>query len=210
MRRRRRAPRHTQKHPFGRLRDAVLRAFVLVRCAGGFAYAGYDLHGLRMCGFDWSGGGNFFRYGCRGYPPVPFAQGPLEVLSSGLARRIARDTAIRRFVRHAVRHAKGGGRAAEDVLLGVWVSHLRALEPQREVTYANVDLNDLADLHCGGNQNQLMSTPPRRKQIVVHRLKTAATHAYVWDVLSCATEHTRDKCARRVCKGRGHGACADA
>ena len=92
----------------------------------------------------------------------------------------------------------------------MWVSHLHALDPQqRPVTYAAVDLNDLADLHCGGNRNQLMSTEPRREQLLVHRLKTAVTHAYVWDVLACNVEHTRALCAARVCRGRGQGACAD-
>ena len=178
---------------------------------GGFAHAGYDTSNLRMCGFDWGGGGgNFRRYGCVGYPAVPFAQGPLEVVSANLARRIARDPAISAFVGHARAHGGSGGRAAEDVLLGVWVSHVRAVDPREEVKYVAVELNSLADLHCGGNVNQLMSTPPSRAQLLVHRLKTPQTTAYVWDVLACRVEHTRDLCARRVCRGRGGGACADA
>ena len=176
---------------------------------GGFAHAGYDMSNLRMCGFDWGGGGgNFRRYGCVGYPAVPFAQGPLEVVSANLARRIARDPAISAFVAHARTHGGSGGRAAEDVLLGVWVSHVRAVEPREEVKYVAVELNSLADLHCGGNVNQLMSTAPSRAQLLVHRLKTPQTTAYVWDVLSCRVEHTRDLCARRVCRGKGGGACA--
>ena len=57
------------------------------------------------------GGGNFRRYGCVGYPAVPFAQGPLEVVSANLARRIARDPAISAFVAHARTHGGSGGRA---------------------------------------------------------------------------------------------------
>lgn len=175
---------------------------------GGFAYAGYDLDRLTMCGFDWQGGGNFRRYGCRGFPAVPFAQGPLEALSMDLVRRIATSRAIARFVGHAARHGGGGGRCEEDVLLGVWIAHLQAKEPGLEVNYRAVDLNDLADLHCGGNRNQLMSTVPRREQLVVHRLKSAGGMAYVWDVLSCGIEHDRAVCNDRACKGEGANACA--
>ena len=77
---------------------------------------------------------------------------------------------------------------AEDVLLGVWVAHLKAeaararrqdggalpsvASTAKDVHHLSLDLNDLADLHCGGNRNQLMSTVPRREQLLVHRLKT--------------------------------------
>ena len=186
---------------------------------GGFAYAGYSTRAFRMCGFDWSeGGGNYKRYGCDKvagmYPPVPFAQGPFELLSMGLIQRITADKAIADFVSRAKTHGGGGGRAAEDVLLGVWVSHVMAAsassDADDEVVHAAVDLNSLADLHCGGNKNQLMSTPPSRDQLLVHRLKTPETTAYVWEVLSCQIEHTRRACRDRACKGKGTGACADA
>ena len=87
---------------------------------------------------------------------------------------------------------------------------MAAVSLDARVVYAAVDLNSLADLHCGGNKNMLMSTPPSRHQLLVHRLKTPETTAYVWDVLSCAIEHSRELCAQRACRGRGGGACADA
>ena len=189
---------------------ATLRAWGHLRHTylGGFAYAGYDLTRLKMCGFDWSGGGNFRRYGCRGYPAVPFAQGPLEAVSVGLARKIAHDAAIRALVEHATQWGGGGGRCEEDVLLGIWVAHLQARHPELGITHLALDLNDLADLHCGGNKNMLMSTPPRRSQLLVHRLKDTGGTEYVWDVLTCRVEHTQQLCKQRACRGQGNGACA--
>ena len=57
---------------------------------------------------------------------------------------------------------------------------------------------------------QLMSTPPSRDQLLVHRLKTPESTRYVWEVLSCEREHVREECKRRACAGKGAGACADA
>ena len=54
----------------------------------------------------------------------------------------------------------------------------------------------------------LMSTPPSRDQLVVHRLKTPASTEYVWDVLACRIEHSRNECTSRACAGKGAGACA--
>ena len=189
---------------------ATLHAWRHVRMAylGGFAHAGYSLNNLRMCGFDWQGDANFHRYHCDGYPPVPFAQGPLEMITTALARRLARDPAISSFVEHAQAWGGGGGRCEEDVLLGVWVSHLRQRYPHLNIAHLSVDLNDLADLHCGGNKNMLMSTPPRRHQLLVHRLKGFGATRYVWDVLTCQVDHTMEVCEKRACRGGGHSACA--
>lgn len=68
--------------------------------------------------------------------------------------------------------------------------------------------SSLADLHCGGNKNMLMSTPPRREQLLVHRLKSVEGTSYVWDVMRCKVDHTRAACERRACRGEGAGACA--
>ena len=78
---------------------------------------------------------------------MPFAQGPLEVVSVDLARQIAHSRAISRFVERAWRQGGGGGRCEEDVLLGVWVAHLRAKQiSSGEINYLSVDLNECVRL----------------------------------------------------------------
>ena len=169
---------------------------------GSFAYSGVDLFGLKVCGFSWSGARNYEEYGCRShsYRPFPFASGPLELLSSELVRSIAWCADIHRFVYDAAAHISGL-RTDEDVLLGLWVSHLAGtLARHSRVTYANIDTEDdphrFHDLACEGDRGDQGSLyqAPSQSALVVHRIKTPALMRYVWRVLRQCAKHNVRMC----------------
>ena len=98
---------------------------------GSVAYAGYNAKTFTKCGFSWGfnpkrfNASAFVRYGCQksgAHAPVPFVNGPLQVLSAALARHIGTDAAVAEFARRAgaarIDPAKYGYDRHEDVALG--------------------------------------------------------------------------------------------
>lgn len=147
----------------------------------------------RGCGITWNGPQDVALRCARGpgsYPATPFATGPLEVLSAGLARRVADDAHIARFVHRAARTFYGG-RTDEDVLLGVWVRHLQA-SSGLQVTYASPALGRLHDIHCLSHTG--IYRIPKPSDIVVHRLFSPQRLQYVWTILQGCAAHNRRTC----------------
>ena len=132
---------------------------------GSFQWAGlrHDADGVRLkgCGHSWQGP-DAAQQSCSlehgGYPGSPFASGPLELVSADLVRRLATDAPIARFVALATRRWSAG-QTDEDVLLGVWISHLQASTPGLSVAYANAG-SRLGDLHCRSEKGMYQVTPP--------------------------------------------------
>ena len=111
---------------------------------GSMAYTGYDPSIWKLCGWSWQPHGvNYRKERCarRGaYPPFPFMNGVLELLSAPLVQYVARSAEVGAFVGRAeravqARIAAGWGmslkrgqrgprvwRQNEDVALGYWLS----------------------------------------------------------------------------------------
>ena len=67
-----------------------------LRCVGPLFYGqmvwcGFNPSTFKQCGWSWSGGGNFHKYGCAKagfHPAMPYALGALEVLSTDVAKQL--------------------------------------------------------------------------------------------------------------------------
>ena len=74
---------------------------------GNLAYSGYDPSIWRKCGFSWQPDGHSYQRdscgACGAYPPFPFMNGLLELLSAPLVRHVAASAEIRHFVERAHR-----------------------------------------------------------------------------------------------------------
>ena len=178
------------------LADLVTRRRTPFLYYGSFQWAGlrFDANHsrLRACGFSWQGP-HVAKVRCSleqgGYPGSPFASGPLELVSADLARRLATDAPIARFVARATRRW-AAGRTDEDVLLGVWIAHLQASTPGLHITYANAAGPRLGDLHCRSEEG--MYQVPRTSSILSHRVGSSARLNYAWRVMrGCAAHNVR-------------------
>ena len=160
---------------------------------GKFMWAGLKLsQGGGGCGFDWGGDASArARCPADSYPATPYAVGPIELLSVDLARRIADDERIKRFVRHAASYWFGG-RSDEDVLVGTWVNHVQARSPDLQVTFASLGNFRSGDMHCSSKEG--MYQVPRTSTILLHRVGQRQRLEYVWSVFSGCAKHNRSKC----------------
>ena len=180
------------------LADLVTRRRTPFLYYGSFQWAGLRFNAnhsrLRACGFSWQGP-HVAKARCSleqgGYPGSPFASGPLELVSADLARRLATDAPIARFVALATRRW-AAGRTDEDVLLGVWIAHLQASTPGLRVTYANPASARLGDLHCRSEEG--MYQVPRTWSILSHRVGSLARLNYAWRVMRGCAAHNVKTC----------------
>ena len=180
------------------LADLVTRRRTPFLYYGSFQWAGLRFNAnhsrLRACGFSWQGP-HVAKARCSleqgSYPGSPFASGPLELVSADLARRLATDAPIARFVALATRRW-AAGRTDEDVLLGVWIAHLQASTPGLRITYASPASARLGDLHCRSEEG--MYQVPRTWSILSHRVGSLARLNYAWRVMRGCAAHNVKTC----------------
>lgn len=181
------------------------------------AWMGYNPSSLTGCGFSWEGVGPYLQYGCYlhgHHPPIPFANGAIELLSSHLVHAIAASPRVAEFAIHAAaseasQQVEGGGgggrmrRAAatvgsedgrrrergtphEDVYLGFWLS--RFPSPPRYVR------GTVHNMGCEvGTHHVLTRRADPQTTVVVHGVKAAA-HQYLWELLHDGREHDTSTC----------------
>lgn len=192
---------------------------------GHLAFTGYNPAVWRMCGWSWQPyGANYAREECAAngaYPPFPFMNGALELLSTPLVRYIATEPRVLDFVgraERAIASRKAAGfsmtsyaradkgprvwRQNEDIALGFWLSRAE-LAGQFNVTWVRV--NDRAiNMACISTKG--MYQRPRDDSVIVHFLKKPAGVRYVWGLLHDRVAHTSDNCTRYVwydnCEGQ--------
>lgn len=172
---------------------------------GAFAFSGYDSRRLANCGFSWFGPAAYARYGCRergAHPPVPFALGQLQVLSSPLVRALAASDAVNAFASTAEARAhemfRLGNDGFEDTVLGLLLA--RAVEPSLPLAAAlgtaghetarasphaivRVNIGSRAWHNLGCMSLTGMFRQPSRSSMVVHGVRSSSAMAYVHRLL---------------------------
>lgn len=157
------------------------RTLAPLRCVprlyyGAIAFTGYQPKGFMNCGFAWSGGGAYAKYGCArsgAHPPFPFALGQLQVLSASLVASLAASQDAAEFA--AAAEGALDTLANEDSALGFMISMLPG------VAYVGMAKRSWHNLGC--IQENGMYRAPHNGSIVVHRVQTAAGLRYVSRVL---------------------------
>lgn len=155
-------------------------------CFGPLAHAGYSPSLFRMCGWSWQRSiGSWRRQKCaqRGFsPPHPFPLGALQLLSRNLVTALGTSEAVRQFAAAADANVELRKRESnEDVAIGYWIATLAA-DPTHPLNVSYSNINDRAP-NLGCFRNAGLYRNPTRSHIVVHRIKGAAGHGYVWKVL---------------------------
>ena len=187
---------------------------------GNLAYSGYDPSIWRKCGFSWQDDGIAFRRErcaeCGAYPPFPFMNGLLELLSAPLVRYVATSPEVRHFVERAhdgceARRLAGWDVSAdalkkrgdpgprcwnrqEDMVLGFWLARA---ERRGLFRVAWVKINDRsANMGCLSTKG--MYQRPRQDVISVHNLKVRGGLDYLYGLLHDGVPHSGENCTRWV------------
>ena len=183
---------------------------------GSMGYTGYDPSIWKMCGWSWQPrGGNYRKERCArkgAYPPFPFMNGVLELLSAPLVRYVATSAQVREFVERANRaidsrraagwemSLKRGQRGPrvwrqnEDVALGFWLSRA---ERRQVFNVTWVRINDRAmNMACISTKG--MYQRPREDTISIHFLKRPGGSEYLWGHLHDHLPHSAQNCTRWV------------
>jgi hypothetical protein len=187
---------------------------------GNMAYSGYDPSIWRKCGFSWQPDGNNYRRDrcaeCGAYPPFPFMNGLLELLSAPLVRYVATSPEVRHFVERAqagcdARRAAGWEVSAaalkrrgdpgprcwnrqEDMVLGFWLARA---ERRGAFRVAWVRINDRSS-NIGCLSTKGMYQRPRGDAISVHNLKLRGGLEYLYGLLHDGVPHAGENCTRWV------------
>jgi hypothetical protein len=188
---------------------------------GSIGFTGYDPSIWKLCGWSWqTHGANYRKNQCAdhgAYPPFPFMNGVLELLSAPLVRYVATSPDVFAFVTRAERAVearkaagwgmslKGGQRGPrvwrqnEDVALGFWLSRA---ERRGLFNVTWVRINDRAmNMACISTKG--MYQRPRNDTISVHFLKRPGGLEYIWGLLHDGVPHSPQNCSRWV----WHDAC---
>jgi len=183
---------------------------------GSMGYTGYDPSIWKLCGWSWQpGGANYRKERCAAkgaYPPFPFMNGALELLSAPIVRYVGTSPEVAAFVTRAeagvkARLAAGWGmslkkgqrgprvwRQNEDVALGFWVSRAER-KGLFNVTW--VRTNDRAiNMACISTKG--MYQRPRNDTISIHFLKRPGGSQYLWGLLHDQVPHSAENCTRWV------------
>lgn len=187
---------------------------------GNLAYSGYDPSIWRKCGFSWTAdGANYRRDGCArcgAYPPFPFMNGLLELLSAPLVRYVATAPEVRHFVERAqagvaARLAAGWAVSSaalkqkgdpgprvwnrqEDMVVGFWLARA---ERRGQFRVAWVRINDRSG-NVGCLSTKGMYQRPRADVISVHNLKLRGGLDYLYGLLHDGVAHSGENCTRWV------------
>ena len=161
---------------------------------GTIAFSGYSPSNYGKCAFSWSPKHSPYRkYLCaeRGFhPPVPFATGPLQVLTSPLVDELARFDAVATFCARAEATLHlGTWDKSEDTALGWWLHHLPASEP---ITFVGADKRWAHNLGCYKSKN--VYKPPSNASMLVHFLKKPLAFQYMWETLRERRPHDAARC----------------
>ena len=187
---------------------------------GNMAYSGYDPSIWRKCGFSWQPDGSNYRRDrcaeCGAYPPFPFMNGLLELLSAPLVRYVATSPEVRHFVERAqrgcdARQAAGWDASSaslkkrgdpgprcwnrqEDMVLGFWLARA---ERRGAFQVSWVRINDRsANMGCLSTKG--MYQRPRQDVISVHNLKVRGGLDYLYGLMHDGMPHTGENCTRWV------------
>ena len=164
---------------------------------GSVAYAGYNAKTFTKCGFSWGfnpkrfNASAFVRYGCQksgAHAPVPFVNGPLQVLSAALARHVGTDAAVAEFARRAgaarIDPAKYGYDRHEDVALGFWLAHAPL-----PATFVDIAVKNLGCFKNAGDYR-----PPDARKVAMHFVKKPSAMSYLFGVFHDGRPHDPYNC----------------
>ena len=144
---------------------------------GALAFTGYLPRLFQNCGFAWSGGGAYAKYGCESngaHPPYPFALGQLQAMSADAAAALASSSDASEFAAAAEEAALTA--ANEDSAIGFMMSILP------NVTYVNLHRTAWHNLGCWPSTG-MYRPPQQNSSLVVHRIQSIAALKYTWSVM---------------------------
>ena len=162
---------------------------------GTIAFSGYSPATYSKCAFSWGAKGPYKKYRCadRGFhPPVPFATGPMQVLSSQLVSELAQFSAVSTFCDRAEALLDlGVWDKAEDTTLGFWLSNLPL---QEAITFTHAEARKAHNLGCYKTQH--LYRPPANGSVLIHFVKKPLGFQYIWRTLGGAGRpHDAAACA---------------
>ena len=162
---------------------------------GTIAYSGYNPETFGKCAFSWgSVHSPYKKYRCseRGFhPPVPFATGPMQVLSAALVDQLASSSLVADFCSRAEASLDlGRWDLSEDTALGWWLSQV----PNSRITYVHASKSQANNLGCKKHRD--IYQRPSNDSIVIHFVKKPLGFQYLWETLNERRPHDVARCLK--------------